>query len=144
MSLCLWISLVASTSWADVRPVHKTEETCDLIELNHVYDSMGRHVLSQLVFWEYRSNHQFVVRSWRLLKYLTVLPVRDFIRKDWVYQYPEGLWASDNGPLITTRVVRAKAFQETWTQYDVEMDNRDLVLPEHRHHFLFERANARW
>ena len=41
----------------------------DLIELNHVYNSEGQHVLSQLIFWEHndRSATEHVI-AWRLWK----------------------------------------------------------------------------
>lgn len=102
-------------------------DRCDAIELNHVYDATGNHVLSQLVFWEWRGD-DLHVRAWRLHKGGERPLQRD------------GEWRAivcECGGLI--REIRAASFTESWTQYDVERLDRDRFPQESRRGLLFER-----
>ncbi len=116
-------------------------ETCDLIEINHVHDrDTGKPILCQAVFYDWRPQqgaHQ--VRAWRLLKVDAdrnplpgQRPERDFTRGGWVMIFHDG------GQL---REVRAAAMRETWTQYDVEQDERNRLPKEYRPGLLFERKD---
>lgn len=90
----------------------------DLVEVNHVYDDNGKHTFSQLIFYD-RGN----VRAWRLLKNCNHRPERDPRSGEWVTIFHDG------GLL---REVRAACFRERWTQWDVELDERERLPKERR------------
>jgi hypothetical protein len=120
------LSLFAVLPEADVACDH-----VDLVEVNHVYDLEGKPVLVQAVFYEWRPvQGEYHVRAWRLLKSNDQRPTRDFVRGDWAMIFHDG------GIL---REVRAAAFRETWTQYDVERYERDRLPQEYRIGLLYER-----
>jgi len=99
-------------------------DTADLIELNHVYDLEGRKAFDQVILWEWHeAKEAFRVVAWRLWKSPAQTPERDWLRGG--YQM---LWDDVNGP----RLVRATSFYETWTQYDPELEDRQLFPPERR------------
>jgi hypothetical protein len=103
----------------------------DLVEVNHVYDAQGKPVLVQAVFYDFRPQQgDYQVRSWRLLKTDDQRPHRDFRRGDWVMMFHDG---------GLMREVRAGAFRETWTQYDVERWERERLPQEHRVGLMYER-----
>ncbi len=109
-------------------------DVVDLVEINHVYDAQGKPVLVQAVFYDFRPQQgDYHVRAWRLLKSGDQRPVRDFRRNDWVMHF------HDTGLM---REVRASAFRETWTQYDVERYERDRLPQEHRLGLLYERQQS--
>ena len=86
---------------------------CDRIEINHFYDAHAKHVFTQQIAWEWDATiSRFVVREWRLQKRDTPLPRRvgNRFELDW-----------------SGTILRAKSVQETWTQVDRELENRDLV-----------------
>lgn len=95
---------------------------CDVIELNHTYDSNGRPVFTQLIFWE-RTGDEYRVRAWRLVKPGEESPRYNHHRHEWQVTF----YDSD-----TLRDVRSVCFRETWTQYDVEVHDRDYWPQELR------------
>jgi hypothetical protein len=95
------------------------EDRVDLIEVNHFYDADAKHVFDQIIFYDWcDSTCRFQVRAWRMVKRSSQFPGRwgDSFRTSWV----------EGGE--TMRKVTAKAMRETWTQYDPELIERD-VLP---------------
>ncbi len=99
-------------------------DTTDLVELNHVYDLEGRKALDQVIFWEWNpAEGAFRVVAWRLLKSPAQTPERDWLRGGY-----RVLWEDVDGP----RLVRAASFQETWTQFDPELEDRQFLSPERR------------
>lgn len=99
-----------------------TCERCDLIELNHVHDDCGQHTFSQLIFWEWTGTKHDVI-AWRLVKYTTQHPTRDWRRGGYYVRWLEG---------DKTREIRSPCYRESWTQYDVEMHERNELPKERR------------
>jgi hypothetical protein len=98
-------------------------ESVDLIELNHFYDEHGRLVFDQTIFYDWSPNEaRYNVRAWRLVKSAAELPHRT---------WPEGYWSFwiDGEQL---RGIWSKAYRETWTQYDPELAEREILPKEKR------------
>lgn len=96
-------------------PLPFTESRVDAIELNHVHNSEAQHTLSQVILW--RDGH---VAWW------CHAPRAGHLRK------VGGWWRMDvrhQGRLY--RVV-APAYRETWTQYDPELLDREIMATEIR------------
>jgi hypothetical protein len=88
----------------------------DVLELNCVYDGEGRLLLRQMIFWDWRHDQsRYEVVAWRLWQDDFPLPVRDWHSGAFVL-----LWSDAE----TLRSVRARAFWQTWTQHDPEMEDR--------------------
>ncbi len=106
-------------------------DVVDLVELNHVYNAQGNLIYTQVLFYDWRPLHgDYQVRASRLMKSRDRYPERDFQRGDWVMIFSDG---------DALREVRASAFRESWTQYDVEQAERDRLPKEYRPGLLFER-----
>ena len=119
----LLCTITAAAAVSLVPYVPMLHDDVDVIELNHVFDGDGRHVLSQLIFWEVhaRSATENVV-AWRLAKSGQPQPLRDVQQGGCLLLFRDG---------EHLRLVRGKRYRETWTQYDPEIDDR-RVLPQHR------------
>lgn len=98
------------------------EDRTDLVELNHLYDEAGKHVFDQVIWWEWRDGYYEVI-DWRLVKCSRILPKRDYQRGGYTQQWTDG---------CLLRRVRSQAYRETWTQYDVELVEREVVPQERR------------
>ena len=86
------------------------DESVAMVELNHFYDADGKHVLDQLIFYDWNaaeSTHDII--AWRLCKKPSQRPVA--VRGRWISVWHDG---------DTLRRVRAEVFRETWTQFDPE------------------------
>ena len=99
-------------------------DAVDVIEVNHFYDDCGRHVFDQQIFWDW-SGTRYQVVAWRLIKSPEMLPHRDWKRGGYV-----AMWRDNE----TLREVRAPAIRETWTQYDPELAERQVLPQEQRRH----------
>ncbi len=98
------------------------EDLVDLIEVNHFYDEHGKHVFDQLIFYDWSPQEsRFEVRAWRMMKKVRQEPLRDWNTSDYKLIFHE------HGIL---RKVRGASFHETWTQFDPEIADRQL-LPMH-------------
>lgn len=96
----------------------------DLVEINHYYDEQGGHVFDQTIFYDWSSeNCRYDVRAYRLSKNGRQMPVTDEGNGNY-----NVLW-HDRQYL---RKVRAAAFRETWTQYDPELIERDILPQDQR------------
>ena len=88
----------------------------DSIELNHYYDSSGKAVLNQLIYFDWANSDQcFHAIDYRLQKHPTRIPVFDYSTgtyKSWFY---------DGRYMIQ---VTSDSFVETWTQTDPEYVQR--------------------
>lgn len=103
-------------------------ERCDLVELNHFYDEDARLVFSQVIFWDWSEpDARYMVRAWRLVKSQTQLPIRD-----WRGGGYHAVWTDTHASIEVLRHVHAAAFRETWTQYDTELVERDILPKERR------------
>lgn len=99
-----------------------------VLELNHYYDHDGKHVFSQVLFWDFDSREsRYNVQAWRLTdpKYT---PRRT----------PNGAEAlfHDKGVL---RKVTADSWRESHTQHDPELTNRTHLPQEQRRGLTTER-----
>lgn len=96
-------------------------DSVSVTEINHYYDHNGCHIFDQIIYWDWEQDH-YSVRAWELLKHESQIP-RYIRRREWVTTHFDG---------ETLRRVRAESFRETWTQWDVELLERDLLPPERR------------
>jgi hypothetical protein len=107
----------------DRRPFAPVVDQVEVCELNHFYDENGKLVFEQLIFLDWCPREcRYQVRDWRLLKSAEKAPSLA----------PNGLWTTtwhDGGVL---RQVRAHAFRESWTQWDVELVERSVLPKEMR------------
>lgn len=104
-----------------------TTDRVEVVELNHFYDENGRLVFDQLIFWKwdhYTGRDQVV--DWRLVKQPSHLPVKT---KDGLYTT---IWSVEYGSYAGLHVVKADHYRETWTQWDVELIEREQIPKEHR------------
>ncbi|PQO45853.1 hypothetical protein [Blastopirellula marina] len=104
----------------------------DLIEVNHLYDSQGRHVIDQLIFWDWNRDH-FEIRAWRLIKAETQLPRRDWNRGQYVCYWRD---------MQQLRKVWAPRKRETWTTHDPEVLQRELRPIEARRELSAARKTS--
>lgn len=123
-AVCLSISVCAAAFC--LQPVENiAREQVDLIEINHYYDRQGKLVLDQVIFYEWSAKRgRFQVRDWRPLKSSNQRPRRDWQRGGWLAVWRDG---------HVLRKVRASAVRETWTLYDPEVVDRELLPKPLRH-----------
>jgi len=134
----------------------------DVTEINHFYNEKGGVVLDQVIYWNYNElYHDYEVVAWRMIKdgreeltaeelkqrektqmVIQTLPDGTVIKTPVVprfigsYLVPvkikEGLykatWLDDD----TMRTVYSKSVRETWTQYDPELVNRNVLKQKYR------------
>jgi len=106
------------------QPDGVARDVVDVIEVNHVYDDDGRPVFTQQIFWVWSEREsRYHVRAWRMVKEAAQLPRRDHVHGGYVAQWLDGQ---------TLRAVHALSIRETWTQYDVEMLERETLPVEQR------------
>lgn len=124
VGIALAVLLFAAIASASMPQDINVRDRVDLVETNHFYDSEGRLVFDQLIFYEWspaKGRHQ--VQAWRLLKSPNQLPRRDYGAGDYVMRWTDG---------ETDREVRAATFRETWTQTDPELTDREFLPKERR------------
>lgn len=135
-----------------------TTYECDSVELNHNYDDSGRLVFDQWVFrrWNSEQNRE-AVEWWCLIRgardnvdekardawNLDKTKVGPYIppfspqnlpeRNTLIVAYPFGV--SNDGMFV--KVKYKYSFNETWTQYDPELVDRELLPKENRYPFIF-------
>lgn len=111
-----------------------TQAKVDLVEWNHFLDDSGREVFQQVVFYDWsRTNRQFEVRAWRLIKDPSQRPRRHGGADSYLIR-----WRDKH----VTREVLAKSMRRTWSQEDPERANRRL-LPEDDRRPLFPAVSKR-
>lgn len=94
-------------------------ESVDVVELNHFFDDDGKPVLDQLIFYRWNGRRHELI-DWRNAKTRECLPVRHGSR--W-----ECIWVDG----IQLRRIRCASMRESWTQWDPELVDRE-VLPTDR------------
>ncbi|TWT34704.1 hypothetical protein [Blastopirellula retiformator] len=99
-----------------------TIDRVDLIEVNHFFDEQGRHVIDQIIFWDW-DRDRFQIRAWRLINSDAQLPTRDWRRDQYVCYWRD---------LMQLRKVYAPRKRETWTTYDPEVLEREMRSIEER------------
>lgn len=119
MTWCLVLALLSIIPHDD-----KLRESVDLIELNKFYDDDGKLVFPQLIFYDWsKSEARYVVRAWRLVKDESQLP-----RRDWKTGGYVAIWQDGEQP----RYIWSKHIRETWTQFDPELVQREILPKERR------------
>lgn len=98
-------------------------ESVDVLEHHFLYDERGREVFQQLIGWTTHKDGEHV-QFWRLIKNESHIPQRDHLNGGYFVHFLDGERA--------WRYVRAPMFRERWTQYDVEVADRDLLPKEAR------------
>lgn len=107
-----------------VAPPATVDDACDLIEVNRFYDENGKLVFDQVIFWDWKPiEGEYHVAAWRLLKSEEQKPYRSPVCDCW-----ETVW--HDGDVL--RRVRAPYVRETWTQFDPELANREMLKKEFR------------
>jgi hypothetical protein len=95
-------------------------DVVDRIEINHVLNPAGDVLLDQVIYWDF-SPHQsrYVVRARRQLRTPALVPYRSgsLYRACW----------RDARDGNVTRVVTAREVVETWTDFDPETANQEVV-----------------
>lgn len=98
-------------------------ESTDLVELNHFYDDCGKLVFDQTIFYDWHpAESRYHVRAWRLTKQAGLVPLQ-VGPKGWVCRWQDG---------EQLRWVWSHSFRETWTQYDPELAEREILPKERR------------
>lgn len=118
------VLLVATVAFpATPSTTHLTDHV-DLIEVNHYYDSQGRLIFDQVIFLNWSvADERFQVVAWRMLKNGRQIPRMDWRKGVYVARWRDGeVW----------REVVAGDVRETWTTYDPEYRERDLLPQEYR------------
>lgn len=102
-------------------------DTVDLIELNHFYDSLGRHSYDQVIFYEWSEEYtRYHVIAWCLIEDdPTRLPFRAPVCNDYVVRWYDREAKSH-------REVKSKLYRESWTHSDPERQNRKLLEEKYR------------
>jgi len=88
-------------------------------ELNVLYDEHGREVFTQSIF----RNTDHSIRAWRLVKLTYQVPARDWLRGGYVATWMDG---------EQLRQVWCDNVQWTWTQWDRELVEREVLAKEKR------------
>lgn len=102
-----------------------TRDSVDLVEVNHFYDEQGRLIFDQILFYEWSSkNARFqILDKFRLVKFKDNYPCWDHDANRWVSHFIE---------MDRHRKVYARFQKETWTQYDPELLEREILPSEKR------------
>jgi hypothetical protein len=121
MSALLWVVSLLSAFTADVRHSQSLVERADLIELNHFYDDLGRHVYDQVIFYEWAPDSKaFQVRAWCLVDPKDCPNCRPWrTHHDDVWHVR---WFDKDNRMV--RQIDSDHFRETWTQVDPERANK--------------------
>ncbi len=112
--------LIVLLALSVVPPTDVCSETVDVVEVNHFYDDQGRLVFDQVIFydWHHQQSH-YHVRAWRLIKTPSQIPRRCHSSQfGYVTIWHDG---------YALRRVVAISLRETWTQYDPELLERELL-----------------
>ena len=89
------------------------ENQVAVYELNHFYGEDGKHVFSQHIFWD----HDGGVIGWRISKRDAPVSCRQSL------VFHDGV-DEDSGMM---RRIRFDSYIQSWTQFDREMINREVV-----------------
>lgn len=125
MLAILVCTLLATTPIADAR-----HHRVDVVEVNHLYNDMGEHVLDQVIFWDWCFTAcRYQVRDWRLLRGAASPSGRVCCGPQRLWPFGWQVTLLDDGGV---RRIYARAVRETWTQYDPEMAERNVLEEQKR------------
>ena len=124
MQSILLVLLLSATSQ---QPDLVIRDHVDLIELNHFYDENGRLVFDQFIFWNFDyKNSEYVIVAWRLRKNPKWHCLRDYRTNRYTTTF------SDFKNRDVMRTITSYCYRESWTQYDPELVNREVLPQEQR------------
>ena len=106
-------------------------DECDVLELNHFYDGNGKRCFSQWCFWDWnslRSRHDVV--AWAMASQHGKAEPDEKLRA-MVAPTKEG-WRLRFGHAGVEREISARQFRETHTQFDPELEARNILPVERR------------
>ena len=104
-----------TAGWAAVpRNREPVRDLTATVEVNRFYNEQGSLIFTQLIWLD----ESGVVIAWRLVKTPSMLPALDRPRGEYVVTWHDG---------EVLREVRSRSLKETWTQYDPEVQQRDVV-----------------
>ena len=133
ISLTLCLSMVSLNPIEDLPTDH-----VDLVELNHYYNEKGRHVLDQVIFYDWSSAAgRYQIRDWRMIKRVSQIPRRDWRLGGYVAVWHDPL----EGNVL--RKMHAANLRETWTQYDPEIVERSFLKKDKRRKLARARSSRR-
>lgn len=106
----------------------------DLIELNHCFDDLGRHLYDQIVFYEWSPDYRrHNVIAWCMVEDdLNRLPVRLPGSREYCVRW------QDRDARVK-REVRSANYRETWTEVDPERANKKVLDEKNRTSLLRAR-----
>jgi len=99
----------------------------DRLEFNHVYNNDGQELFVQAILW-----HEQKVVAWWWKKSIVSVE-RDFSRKVYIVRIID-----DYGNFV----IAVRSIDESFTQWDVEVENRDVVPMHKRDTSRLRRNNA--
>lgn len=124
-----------------VIPLQEPAVTVDLAELNHFYDDNGRLVFDQIIFYSWSEvESRMQVREWSLMSTpaTATAPSRCSIPE---FRHDLKVYVSYfNHPWFFK--IYSRDYAETWTQYDPELAERE-ILPKEKRQPLF-RSRQVW
>lgn len=101
-----------------------SRERCDVIEHNRFYDERGRLVFAQAIFYDWSPEHsRYIVRAWRLVKDANQVPERNWRTGGYTMTWMDG---------ETLRKIEADSVRDSWTQFDPELAEREILPKEMR------------
>tara|TARA_Y100000034_G_scaffold33743_1_gene41264 strand:+ start:490 stop:888 length:399 start_codon:yes stop_codon:yes gene_type:complete len=122
----MWAVILCCVAATNVGKDEVLRDRVDVIELNHFYDDQCRLVFDQWLFYDWdKSRSEYVVMDWRLRKSSAIV-MRNHRTKTY------SLTFADHKMRNVLRKVTAISYKETWTQYDPELINREVVPQEQR------------
>ena len=99
--------------------VGRVTEVIDLIEINHYQEANGRLSFDQVILYDWSHRHRaYVVRDYKVIRSPFLYPY-----KDWETGTIRMRWREDG---IVQEVVGSN-WRETWTKYDPEKENTQIV-----------------
>lgn len=119
----------------DAKDLNSVVQRVDLIELNHRYDDQGRHCFDQVIFYEWSPDYRrYHVVAWCLVDQgLTRRPALDHNKHRYVVRWED----RDTGQ---HRVIWAPIYRETWSDWDPEKANKELMDEKYRVSLMRQQA----
>ena len=94
-------------------------EQCGMLELNHVYTLEGEPSFTQVIAWDWCPHCcDYHVSGWQMVGARG--PARNYALDRWEYRPSKD------------RVIIARCYRRTWTQFDAEMLDRSRVAESDR------------
>lgn len=110
-----------------------THNEVDKIEINHVYNEEAKPVIDQVIYWRWNDiDNRYDVQDWELTK--------DSGQVSYNKDHYEILYYHPNSS-IGFRKVTSQVFEESWTQYDKEIFERNILPEDKRIHLWNLRRN---